>query len=389
MTDTSSPPRYMVFGTLVATLLAVIPAVLASTRSGVFVTAVSLLELVIATWGMWWAERRSAEALRVMLGIQFPLVAVVLVLTHGDGFLLTMPLASMSVIFLDARIAVASIAIQSVLFVAVVLHTYPPKTAIEASVGFISSLAFVAVFSRLMTSERRARSEVERLLRDLTRANQQLEVYVGEIEQLATARERNRIAREVHDGIGHTLTVASMQLEAHRAEGASGPRIERVQSILREGLAELRRSVSMLREGSELERPFPSAIAALVKDADQEESRVRLTTQGEPRKVSGAVGFTLYRAAQEALTNARKHASAKQIEVVLSFEKDTVTLKVEDDGVGAELLVRGSGLLGLSERVSAVGGTLQIDTQPGQGFRLGLTLSAPSEFVLERTSELP
>src|SRR5205085_122705 len=152
---------------------------------------------------------------------------------------------------------------------------------------------------------------------------------------LATTRERNRIAREIHDSLGHFLTSATMQLEAARADlSGRDERIARVQQLLRDGLTELRSSVSLLREGATMPRPFQEAIEGLVDESNAAGLPTQLTTLGASRPLPATVGFTLYRIAQEALTNVRRHARATKVSVSLDYANDRVKLGVVDDGIG-------------------------------------------------------
>ncbi len=314
-------PRFMGKGTLVATVLAVL---LGCVLGVLHVDASSLAPLVVltatylslATFGMVWAERRGAPHLWLLLSAQVPLVAGVVWLSEGSAFVAAMPLVSMFVSFSRLRTALALAAALTVFFAWTVACFTGTGLALQAAIGFGSSAAFVIVFSQLVRRERLALAQVERLASDLRHANAQLREYVTQVEELATTKERNRIAREVHDSLGHYLTVASMQLEAARTSSsgdeAARARLDRVQELLREGLGELRRSVSMLRVTPSSPQAFAHAIAELVRESTASGLATTWTTEGEPRPLPGAVGFTLYRAAQEALTNARRHARARR-----------------------------------------------------------------------------
>ena len=378
-------PRFigagMIAATVVVVALAVVASVLASsTAMSLFgIVVASAVYLALATAGMTWAERRDPDKAAVVLLAQVPLVIAVLALSDGRAFLIAMPLVSTAVLFLRLSSALALVAALIASFAAIVAREHSVAVSLQACVGFASAAAFVVVFSRLMRRERTARVEVERLLGDLRRANDQLAEYVTQVEELATTKERNRIAREVHDGLGHTLTVATVQLEAARTQVGNatvGARLERVQQILREGLGELRRSVSMLRVSPSSPQAFAKAIAELVEGSSESGPPVRWVTEGAPRPLPGAVGFTLYRAAQEALTNARRHAGARTVTVHLVYTKEKVVLRVEDDGEGAGTLTLGNGLAGLRERVALVGGTVAIDTARGEGMRVEVEVPA-------------
>lgn len=339
-------------------------AILATTAAGViqgcvvvglplaaWVVSLSVVAAVIAVPGMWWAERNSdARAVPLMLVLYLLVTAGALFAGRGYSFLVAMPVASMLVLYLPLpRALVLNVA----LFACLIFAIDKPEARNQSALGLGSAFAFVVVFSLVARRERVARLEIERLS--------------VELETLAATRERNRIAREIHDSVGHYLTVANVQLEAARAtETGRLERIERAQGLLRDGLVELRRSVSMLRETLPTAQPFAQAIEELVAGNSAE---LRIT--GTKRLLSGAVGFALYRAAQEGLTNAQRHAAAQRIAVHVEYGDDVVRLEVRDDGRGPSAESSGgTGLAGLRERVELLGGAVQHGAAPGGGFRL-------------------
>src|SRR5262249_23752583 len=158
-----------------------------------------------------------------------------------------------------------------------------------------------------------------------------------------------------HDGLGHYLTVVHVQLEAAHAILARDPRAARVallkaQELTREGLAEVRRSVALLR-GSRPQRQLVAAIERLAGGCSSDGVETALKLSGTPRPLPEPVEITLYRAAQEALTNVRRHARASHLNIELAFSPNNgIRLRVEDNGVGADGVGKGFGLIGLRER---------------------------------------
>jgi signal transduction histidine kinase len=224
--------------------------------------------------------------------------------------------------------------------------------------------------------EERARHEVERLATELQRANQQLRTYAAQVEELATTTERNRLAREIHDSLGHYLTVMNVQLGAAQAVFDSDPEkardaLQKAQRLAQEGLADVRRSVAALREKPVGDRPLPDAIEALVEETASAGIDTAFSLAGTPRPVQAPTELTLYRAAQEGLTNAQKHARPEEISVTLVYEEAHIRLVVADDGHGADDGGTGGfGLLGLRERVELLGGRVTAESAPGEGFVL-------------------
>ena len=252
---------------------------------------------------------------------------------------------------------------------------------VQAAVSFAAAVGFVALFTQIAANERNARAEVETLAAQLGEANRKLREYAVQAEDLATMQERNRLARDIHDGLGHYLTVINIQLQAARAVMDSDPERARsalahAQSLSQEALAEVRRSVAALRLSPTDARPLPDAIADLIKESRAAGIVTEFTMIGEQRPLSPQATLTLYRAVQEGLTNVRKHARASRADVTLDYRvAGSVRLCVHDNGIGDNGIGdtdtgAGFGLLGLRERVHALGGTVAIETAPRQGFTL-------------------
>jgi signal transduction histidine kinase len=201
----------------------------------------------------------------------------------------------------------------------------------------------------------------------------------------AVAEERNRIARELHDVIGHSVSVMTVQASAVRRrltadQGVEREALETVERVGREALAEMRRMVGVLREvGDDPSREPPpglSQVAGLVDKVRATGLPVELTITGDPRPLPGGLDLTAYRLLQEGLTNTLRHAAEPaRAEVAITYGEAALELSVRDDGrptpAGAEA---GHGLLGLRERVAVYGGELVARPRSGGGFELVATL---------------
>jgi len=233
--------------------------------------------------------------------------------------------------------------------------------------GMLAAAAFTAVVTELLRREQRARVE-------LAEVNGRLRGYAAQAEELATTQERNRVARDIHDGLGHHLTVVQMQVQAARAVLSSDPAkadavLARAQEQSTEALAEVRRSVAALREPRTV-APLGDALEALSADTSAAGVPTELEITGTVRGLPPEVEESLFRAAQEGLTNVRKHAAAGRARLVLAYRDDgTVQLEVCDDGRGAATLPGGAGfgLLGVRERASRLGGSVDVVSEPGRG----------------------
>lgn len=245
---------------------------------------------------------------------------------------------------------------------------------------FTLGCIFAITIARVVVRERANRKHTEALLAELERSHQQLKDYSVQIAELATTRERNRLAREIHDSLGHYLTVINVQLEKSQAFREKRPQeaeraVGDAKRLASEALQDVRRSVSALRATDELPA-FVPALRELVAHIQSEHYPVTLRIEGNEEAYSGQSLLTLYRAAQEGLTNVQKYAGRCQVEIDLCFGEQEATLVLRDNGQGFDPAAQrtgneaGYGLPGIQERLELVGGSLTIESAPGQGTTL-------------------
>jgi len=336
----------------------------------------------------------------VLLGLAFAVLAVVgFRLVEGRGKVLAavyvgIQLALGFALFWMSGAAVGSILLLVVLVAQAVLLLPLPAAAVVAAViplvhlgmdwvaglreglGTLAVTTFTIVVTELFVREQRARTE-------LAAVNELLRGYAAQAEEIATAQERNRVARDFHDGLGHHLTVVQMLLQAARAVIHTAD-VERLDGMLakaqdqsKEALAEVRRSVAALREPRQA--PLVDALRALADEVSEAGVPTELEVRGAARAVRAEVQESLFRAAQEGLTNIRKHADATAATVALDFgHVDLVLLEVRDDGRGLlenPLPDSGFGLVGLRERIAGLGGRVSVDSAAGRG--VTLTVEVP------------
>lgn len=219
-------------------------------------------------------------------------------------------------------------------------------------------------------------------LLSLTQANQTICQYALQIEDLASVQERNRVAREIHDSLGHVLTALNVQLQTAVRLWKTNPQqaehfLKQSKQLGDAAMKEVRRSVGSLRQASKTEESLHLAIASLVKEFNQStgidlQTRILLDSSS----LSPPTVKTLYRIMQESLTNICKHAQATCVTIKLSEDLNWIYLFIEDNGKGFHLdsTPTGFGLLGMQERVKALRGIFQIDSQPTAGCRISVAL---------------
>jgi len=337
---------------------------------------------LLGTVGLRLVERRGTRRqLHLVLASMFAAGAGAMALSRGEASLLIVPLVTYGVLYLSPAGVASLVAACSAVMVTIwISQTHPIAQLVRELAVWSAALAFVIVISRMLLVQHKARTEMEALAGRLGDANEQLRVQAAEIGELAKAEERNRIARDIHDGLGHYLTVIHVQLEAAKTLFKRDPETARsaifkAQALTREGLSEVRRSVSLLRGSGSTERPLLAAIEKLASECKADGIHAAVRLRGTPRPLPEPVEITLYRAAQEALTNVRRHARASKLDIELAFASGSgIRLRVEDDGVGSELLNQGFGLVGLRERAESVGGTMSVRSDLGNGFTLEIEL---------------
>ena len=322
--------------------------------SGRHLVATVLTATTGVGWALWLAARHRRH-----LGAS--LAAIVVLVTTG-GVLVVLHPVGVAVIGVGAMCAASLLdvlpaaALTSVGVVAAAI-----AVAVDgSSVGYIGGAASGAAAGLTIGMGRRQAQQRVRQEMELSMAHQRTELEHERAEVLA---ERNRLAREVHDVLAHTLSALSVQMEALGSlvddnvddkpdVDEIGRVAARSRRLVTEGLEETRRAVRLLRD-----QPVDVAeqLATLADEG------VAITVDGEPRQLSPAAGLALVRVAQEAVTNARKHAAGAAVTITLAFHEQSAEVTVENEQTEASSLAAtgaGYGLQGMRERIELVGGSL-------------------------------
>ncbi|WP_327380954.1 sensor histidine kinase [Streptomyces sp. NBC_01207] len=246
------------------------------------------------------------------------------------------------------------------------------------------ALLLAVTMATVAVREQEARLRLGETVDELRDSHAQLTAYAAQVAQLSTVRERNRLAREFHDGLGHHLTAIAIQLEKASAFQTTEPETagravaDARRSAVR-ALDEVRRSVRAMR--AEDDRfSLATALADLVHHVDAGPPVVTLSLSGDEHDHRSEALAALYRAAQEGLTNVRRHAGASQVRLSAVFGEDEARLVVADDGRGFPADPPpgpgpgGFGLRGMRERLAPLGGRVQIEAAPGRGTVVTVTV---------------
>lgn len=215
------------------------------------------------------------------------------------------------------------------------------------------------------------KDEINSLNEQLRDANIELENYAVESEKLAQARERNRLAREIHDTLGHTLTGIIAGIDAALAVADVSPEtlkryLTLVSDVARQGMTDVRRSVNELRPDALEQGDLLSAIHKMISQMSAT-SKVDIALDNSAGRLSfGEDEETIiYRIIQESITNSIRHGKADTVRIQMTREYNIVTITIRDNGIGASDIELGFGLTHMKERLDMLGGKIHVDGSDG------------------------
>lgn len=396
MTAGSVSPRWVP----VAVYCAVLAAGLYSSAMGLgravqgwqvagFVAVIAVLFAVEAAEWRWLAPPLPRWETLALLAARLGLFAAVAALDPSDEFWVLFILVPFAAYFALGRVVslvLGGVCLAFVLaaFTLRVPHWYTQATYLSDVLMFGVGLVLAIAMAGTAIGEQAGRIRLEAAVRDLRESHGRLTAYAAQVAELSAAAERNRLARDIHDSLGHHLTAIAVQLEKAQAfRGRDGSAADQAvadaRSLARQALQDVRGSVAALR-GDELSAPLSAMLAGLVHQAGPGEPLVTLTVTGDEAGVGAGARTVLFRTAQEALTNARRHSGAGQVRVSVTVDDRETRLVVADDGRGFDPSRRGArtgraaqegpggfGLLGIRERAALAGGYAEIASRPGAG----------------------
>jgi signal transduction histidine kinase len=232
------------------------------------------------------------------------------------------------------------------------------------------------IVSVLAERERQQHSELEA-------AHERLRRHAATVEQLAISRERNRLARDLHDTLAHSLSALTVQLQALRTLWANDPEaagesVDQLSVLAHRGLEDSRRAIQALRSGPVETLGLDGALRDTLQAFQARTGvQIRLSIAGGESDLTAEEAQALFRIAEEALSNVERHASARQVTLRLARGVDRIDLVIHDDGVGfdpAIVDVDHYGLTGMRERAAMIGASLEVSSHPGGGSEIWCTL---------------
>ena len=326
--------------------------------------------LAFFTFGaaFWGASRPETVvrswSLAALIGVQLLATFALLALIPFDlASVLFVILASQYALLGSLRLAVGLVVFQSAAATSIFALSggWSPIDLIFDVGIYLGFQVFALFTSYTALREAKARSE-------LAQVNAELHATQALLVQSSRASERIRIARDLHDLMGHHLTALSLNLEvaSHVSEGKSLEHVQKAQSLTKLLLSDVRETVSTLREDTELD--LSTALGALTRDIPDLKIHLDLPQDlelSDPHRAQ-----VIVRCVQEVMTNTLKHAEAQNLWLELTRTPGGVEISARDDGRGAQEVTAGNGLSGMRERLTSLGGDLSLTSSPGEGFAL-------------------
>lgn len=299
--------------------------------------------------------------------------------------LLFIPPCAQSVLHFPIKTAVKWIGAIGILMEAALLVHFPLQESISYAIIYPAAIFLFTGLIYLALEAEKAQNRSEILLVDLQVANRRLQEYAVQVEELAAVKERNRLARELHDSVtqiifGLTLSAQAARIMLVRDPARVASQLDHIQDLAQKALAEMRSLIQEMHQNPSQNTGLVDRLHNLAEERKSADGlTVDLKIEGE-RRLPANVADGLYRIAQEALNNVVKHARTDQAVISLRpVDSNRFIFCIEDHGVGfdpakTQPMPGHLGLTSVSERVQALGGNLSIDSQPGRGTRLTVEL---------------
>lgn len=242
---------------------------------------------------------------------------------------------------------------------------------ILAVVRTLNLVLFIVFCVYIISIQQGTIEEVNRLYSEVQSMNKELKKYSDIAEKMAQTKERNRLAREIHDTLGHTLTGITTGLDAcltllDISQEDTRKQLQLLAKVSREGVNEVRRSVNELRPDSLERLNLEMAINEMIADMSQVANvRIHFETNGIALKFDEDEEIVLYRVIQESITNSVRHGHAKEIWIVISQDGLLLYLTIRDDGIGCVDIKNGFGTRHIKERIEMLKGTVEFEGNDG------------------------
>jgi len=258
--------------------------------------------------------------------------------------------------------------------------TQIPLYSIRSTLESLNLVMVILFFQFLIQSKIRENKEFIKVNNELSDKLYQLEILQVKLEESARLKERNRLAHEIHDILGHSLTSISTGLEACIELSRVGSqelhrRLMKIRSVTNKGLTEIRRSVRELKSDAIAKSSLLNAVQEMINDANALGDRsVSFVIIGNAIAIDEDEEKTVYRLVQESLTNSFKHSRSTDITVTFNYSNHQLMVTIADNGVGCETIRKQFGLEHIEEQIAILGGSVHFESAPNCGFRTYATI---------------
>jgi len=348
--------------------------------------AAFLILLVIQTW----LRDRSQLYTHIILAVQTGILVILSLLPPRYDFYSTMflTLALQAVYVFSGKIAFRWIGAFAMVGAVLLLYGQGWSRGLPLVVSITVAVFLVGAFVVLVRRTEAAHQESQTLLAELQKTHQQLQIYTAQAEQLAVVKDRNRLARDLHDSVSQTifsmrLTADAVCILQQRDPTQVSPQLDKLQELAQSALNKMRTLIHELRPSIVAEHGLAAALHHHVTLMERQHGfKVALDISGEPH-LSEEAAEQLYHVVEEALNNVLKHGQTDSATVTLRSEQNRVFLEVADNGKGFTQKDidkdKNVGLSSMRERVESVGGSLVIDSSPGEGTRITVEVTSISK----------
>jgi signal transduction histidine kinase len=345
--------------------------------------AAFLILLAIQTW----LRDRSRLYTHIILAVQTGIVVILSLLPPRLDFYstLSVTLALQAVYVFSGKTAFRWIGALALVVAVLLLYGQGWSQGLPLVLSNTVAVFMVGAFVVLVRRTEAAHQESQRLLAELQKAHRQLQIYTAQAEQLAVVKDRNRLARDLHDSVSQTifsmrLTTDAVRILQQRDPTQVSPQLDKLQELAQSALEKMRTLIHELRPSVVAEHGLVPALRHHVTLMERRHGlKVALDISGEPQ-LSEEEAEQLYHVAEEALNNVVKHAHTDYATLSLRSENNHVFIKVADKGKGFTQKEidkdKNVGLSSMRERVESIGGSLIVDSSPGEGTCITIEISS-------------
>lgn len=329
--------------------------------------AVALLAANDYVRGRWLLSQDHPRGFDISVTISIALLGWLNLMTPYSGILAYIQLILIELLIFSARVSYILAGLHLISYVLPSLLQHPaandPGNQIVNFAGFLT----VGLLFRTIIHEK---TKTENLYKELQEANATLQIYSSAVEELTIAKERARIAQELHDSIGHALVALSMNLEyAHQAIDSKPDKTKEVLvtalSLSRDGMAQLRKAVHTLNHTLAAEHLRRSLTGLFSKLEQTQQLTFRLEMDDEIEEENPHVKECLFKTVREAITNGIRHGGATLFAIRICYQESGVRMQIHNNGLESGPLAKSNGLLGMERRIAALGGQLQLSSDKG------------------------